>query len=181
MRPTKIARASSGDEHEHGHHRQLDHARAPVVRRPRRGRRGGAAAGHSTIRSTGPVTVTVTPTWKKPRIDGGSPVTVAVTVSVVAADGDRRGVEAADLVEVVVPGGLPGGGGALLDTGGVDGVLGGGGGDLAAVEPHAELHAEEHQQDDRGEHGGVGGDLAAVVARACVPGPGRGHRVRSRS
>jgi hypothetical protein len=29
------------------------------------------------------VTVTVTPTWRNPRIDGGSPLTVAVTVSMV--------------------------------------------------------------------------------------------------
>ena len=54
-----------------------------------------------------------------------------------------------------------------LDPGGVDGVLGGGRGDLAAVEPQAELHAEEQQQDDRGEDRRVGGDLAAVVPPAA--------------
>ena len=61
----------------------------------------------------------------------------------------------------------------------LEGVLSGGRGDLAAVEPHAELHAEERQEHDGPEHRRVGGDLPAVGGNAA-PSRGRGQPGRSR-
>ena len=181
-------REQQQEDQERGDQHQLGSRRAPLPGlRPAGARAGGAGhGGHpcavaGTNRSTGPVTVTVTGKLKTGhgQYPLGGPGDLDGDIRGRHGDGDLRAAQhaAADLADDLGCPLLAAGGGAALDAGGGQRLLGRGVRDALGVLPDGELDDQQDQQhQQRHRDDGLGAARAPVAVR---PGPFRPPRMRS--